>query len=228
MVCVGRRAEPTEAVAEEVGGSAFLGDAQDRPTMQRLFETIDAEHGRLDGIVDIIAIGIQGGILTMGDDDWQWQFDNVLRHAYLALQIGSPLMAGDGGGTVTLVSSVHGHAVWEQPALGYAVAKAALNHLTRVTAVELGPMGIRVNAASPGLHTTPRWQGKGDEWYEAVAQAHPLRRVGHPSDVASVILFLASELSRNVTGQVLVVDGGLTLQSPPAVAPDAAGGFSRS
>ena len=223
VVCVGRRPEPTENVANEVGGTAFVGDAQDRPTMDRLFAQVDKDHGRLNGIVDIIAIGIQGGILDMNDEDWRWQHDNVLRHAYLAMQIGGPILSRSGGGSVTLVSSVHGHAVWPNPALGYAVNKAGLNHLTRVAAVELGPLGIRVNAVSPGLVTTPRWQGKPAEWYEQVAESYPLRRIGEPSDIGSIILFLASEMSRNMTGQILVADGGLTLQSPTPVSADMAG-----
>ncbi|WP_176590576.1 MULTISPECIES: SDR family NAD(P)-dependent oxidoreductase [Sphingobium] len=223
VVCVGRRDAATQHVADEVKGSAFIGDAQDRPTMVRLFAEIEARHGKLNGIVDIIAIGIAGGILTMGDEDLQWQFDNVLRHAYLALQIGAPLMAKSGGGSIVLVSSVAGHRVWTNPAFGYGIAKAALNHMVATAAVELGPLNIRVNAVAPGLVTTPRWQNQTSEWYEAVAEKYPLRRIGAPSDIGSVILFLATDLSRNMTGQNLVADGGLTLLSPKPVSDDASG-----
>jgi NAD(P)-dependent dehydrogenase (short-subunit alcohol dehydrogenase family) len=228
VVCVGRRPEPTERVAKEVGGTAFVGDAQDRATVTRLFEQVDSEHGRLDGIVDVIAMGVQGGVLDIGDEDWDWQFDNVLRHAYLALQLGGPLIERSGGGTVTFVSSVAATAVWENTAVGYSVSKAALNQLVRVAAVELGPRGVRVNAVSPGLHTTPRWQGKSPEWYAEVARSYPLRRIGDPSEVGAAILFLSTDMSRNMTGQILVLDGGLTLQSPPPVAATAPAGFPRS
>jgi len=223
VVCVGRRAEPTEQVAREVGGVAILADAQDRGDMERLFADVKARFGKLNGIVDIIAIGIQGSVLAMTDEDYQWQHDNVLRHAFLALQIGAPLMKDSGGGTVVLVSSVAGQRVWPNITLGYSIFKAALDHMTRVAAVELGPMGIRVNTVSPGLIKTPRWQTQSPEWYEKVSQSYPLRRIGDPSEIGSVILFLSTDLSRNMTGQILVADGGLTIQSPSPVSADMAG-----
>jgi NAD(P)-dependent dehydrogenase (short-subunit alcohol dehydrogenase family) len=227
VICVGRGREATEKVATEVGGVAFLGDAQKREDMVRLFAEIREDHGKLNGIVDIIAIGVQGQISNVTDEDYQWQHDNVLRHAMLALQLGTPLMAESGGGAVVLVSSVAGQRVWSGITVGYPIFKAALDHLTRVAAVEFGPMGIRVNTVSPGLIKTPRWQRMSDEWFESVSQSYPIRRIGEPSEIASVILFLASEFSRNMTGQILIADGGLTIQSPPPVAADMASGWSK-
>ena len=223
VVCVGRGKEATENVAKEVGGVAFLGDAQERDDMQRLFAEVRERFGKLNGIVDIIAIGIQGGVLDMTDADYQWQHDNVLRHAFLALQLGAPLMRDSGGGAVVLVSSIAGQRVWPGITLAYSIFKAALDHMTRVAAVELGPLGIRVNTVSPGLVKTPRWQTKSAEWFAKVAEAYPLRRIGEPSEIGSVILFLASEMARNMTGQILVADGGLSVQSPLPVSADMAG-----
>jgi NAD(P)-dependent dehydrogenase (short-subunit alcohol dehydrogenase family) len=223
VVCVGRGQEATENIAKEVGGVAFLADAQSRSEMERLFAEIRERFGKLNGIVDIIAIGVRGGVLEMTDEDYQWQHDNVLRHAFLALQLGAPLMRESGGGTVVLVSSVAGQRVWPNITLGYSIFKAALDHMTRVAAVELGPLGIRVNTVSPGLIKTPRWQTQTAEWYEKVSQSYPLRRIGEPSEIGSVILFLSTELSRNMTGQILVSDGGLTIQSPSPVSADMAG-----
>lgn len=217
VVCVGRGKEATEAVAQQVDGMAMLGDVTQRDTVRRIVEETGERFGKLNGIVDIIAIGIAGGVLTISDDDWHWQYDNVLQHALHALQLGAPLIGKSGGGSITLVSSVCGHTTWPNAPVGYSTAKAALNHLTRVAAVELGPLGVRVNAVSPGLIRTPRWQTQTREWYEKVSQAYPIRRVGESSEIGSIILFLASELSRNMTGQVLVADGGLTLQSPSPV-----------
>jgi NAD(P)-dependent dehydrogenase (short-subunit alcohol dehydrogenase family) len=227
VVCVGRRKEPTEAVAREVGGVAILADAQDRDDMERLFAEVMTRFGRLNGVVDVIAIGVQGGVLNMTDEDWYWQYDNVLRHAFLAMQLGAPHMKASGGGSFTFVSSVAGQVTWPGATIGYSSAKAALDHLTRVAAVELGPLGIRVNIVSPGLIKTPRWRSQEAEWYERVAQSYPLRRIGEPSEIASVILFLASRLAANVTGQVVVADGGLSLQSPSPVSQDMSSGWSR-
>jgi NAD(P)-dependent dehydrogenase (short-subunit alcohol dehydrogenase family) len=223
VVCVGRGREATENVAQEVGGTAFLGDAQSRADMTRLFAEVRQRFGKLNGIVDIIAIGVQGHVLDVTDEDYQWQHDNVLRHALLALQLGAPLMAESGGGAVVLVSSIAGQRVWPGITVAYPIFKAALDHLTRVAAVELGPMGIRVNTVSPGLIKTPRWRSMSEEWFAKVSESYPLRRIGEPSEIGSVILFLASELARNMTGQILVADGGLSLQTPPPVSTDMQG-----
>jgi NAD(P)-dependent dehydrogenase (short-subunit alcohol dehydrogenase family) len=223
VVCVGRRKEPTQAVADEVGGVAILADAQNREDMERLFAEVKSRFGKLNGVVDTIAIGVQGTVLTTTDEDWYWQYDNVLRHAFLAMQLGAPLMEESGGGSFTFVSSIAGQVTWPGVTLAYSTSKAALDHMTRVAAVELGPRGIRVNIVSPGLIKTPRWRTQEDAWFEKVSQAYPLRRIGEPSEIASVILFLASRMAANVTGQLIVSDGGLTLQSPYPVSPDMTG-----
>ena len=124
---------------------------------------------------------------------------------------------------VVLVSSVAGQRVWPNITLGYSIFKAALDHMTRVAAVELGPMGIRVNTVSPGLIKTPRWQTQTAEWYAKIAESYPVRRIGEPSEIGSVIQFLATDQSRNMTGQILVADGGLTIQSPSPVSAEMAG-----
>jgi 3-oxoacyl-[acyl-carrier protein] reductase len=223
VLCVGRRQEPTQRVADEVDGVALIADAQDRAQMVRMFDDIRGRFGKLNGIVDIIAIGVQGGVLAMTDEDYAWQHDNVLRHAFLALQLGAPLIRDSGGGAIVLVSSVAGQRVWPNITLGYSIFKAALDHMTRVAAVELGPMGIRVNSVSPGLVKTPRWQTQTPEWYAKVSEVYPVRRIGESSEIGSVIQFLATDQSRNMTGQILVADGGLTIQSPSPVSADMTG-----
>jgi 3-oxoacyl-[acyl-carrier protein] reductase len=227
VVCVGRGKEATENVAKEVGGVAFLGDAQSRDDMSRLFDQVRGDFGKLNGIVDIIAIGVQGHIADVTDEDYQWQHDNVLRHAMLALQLGTPLMAESGGGSVVLVSSIAGQRVWPGITVAYPIFKAALDHLTRVAAVEFGPQGIRVNTVSPGLIKTPRWRTMSEDWFAKVSEAYPVRRIGEPSEIGSVILFLATELSRNMTGQILIADGGLSIQTPPPVATDMVSGWTK-
>jgi len=208
-----------------VGGSAFIGDAQNRDDATRLFEYVESSCGRLDGIVDVIGTALAGSILDTSDEDWSWQLDNVLRPAFLALQIGSPLMERSGGGAVTLIGSICGDVVWEGTSLVYSLAKSALHHMTRVAAVHLGPRGVRVNALSLAFHATPKWQGKPAEWYESIGQGYPLRRIGSTSEVASAVLFLSSGLAPNITGQVIVLDGGLSIQSPPPLPDHSAGGF---
>ncbi|MFJ8819601.1 SDR family NAD(P)-dependent oxidoreductase [Amycolatopsis thermoflava] len=216
VVCVGRRPEPTNRVAEEVGGRAFVGDAQKRTELEKLFSFTKDELGRVDGVVDVIGQGLNGSTQSVTDTEWEWQYDNVIKHALLAVQIGTPYLKESGGGTFTFVSSSMGRYIYEGlHTVAYSTAKAALNHLTRVAAVELGPSNIRVNTVSPALTRTPRLaEIQDDEWFAGAARNYPLRRTADPADIASVILFLASEQSRHVTGQVIDVDGGLGLLTP--------------
>jgi NAD(P)-dependent dehydrogenase (short-subunit alcohol dehydrogenase family) len=218
VFCVGRSLEATERVANEVNGIALLADATQRADMQRLFDQVAATSGRLDGIVDIIAMGRVDRLQDVSDDAWDWQYSNVLRHAVLALQIGAPLIAKSGGGSVTFVGSVAG-ILASNASIPYGTAKAALHHLARVAAVELGPSQVRVNVVAPGVTLTPRVVGyikagaMGNP--DVLAAGQPLGRLTEPSDVAASILFLASDLARGVTGQVHVVDGGASVIAAP-------------
>jgi 3-oxoacyl-[acyl-carrier protein] reductase len=212
-VCVGRSRARTQRIAREVGGAAILADAQNRGDVEQLFAQVRERYGRLDGIVDTVAIGIGGSLLDLTDENYAWQHDNVLRHAFLALQLGAPLMHETGGGAVVLVSSVAARRAFEGAPLAYGMFKAALEHLGRMAAVELGPLGIRVNTVSPGLTKTPRWQEMPREYFDELMWKYPLRRIGESQDVAGAVLFLLSDLSRNITGVTLQVDGGYSVQS---------------
>ena len=116
---------------------------------------------------------------------------------------------GEHGGSVVNVSSVAG--LKPAPGIGfYGASKAMLSHITQELAVELGP-GIRVNAVAPAVvktrFATALYEGREDE----VAAAYPLKRLGRPEDIGSVVAFLLSEDAAWVTGQIIVVDGGVTL-----------------
>lgn len=213
VACVGRSEAPTRHVAEEVGGIAILGDATVRTDMARIFAEAEAELGAVHGVVDILGMVRQKRLADFTDEDWDWQFDVALRHAFLALQIGGAAIARAGGGSISFVGSVAGK-VWQAYHTPYGAAKAALHHLVSNAAVELAGQGVRVNAVSPSVVATPRVrsyldQGRG----EGVEQAHPLGYLCRPSDVAGALLFMASDLARYVTGQTLYVDGGHTALS---------------
>lgn len=214
VVCVGRGKEATERVAAEVHGTAFVGDAQNRSDVERLFAEVRDKFGRLDGILDTVAVGIAGTVLDMSDEDYQWQHDNVLRHAVLALQLGAPLMRDSGGGSIVFVGSLAGQRVFGGGAMAYSIFKAALEHLARVAAVELGESGIRVNTATLGLTKTPRWQDLPQERVDLITPKIPLHRICETTEVASAVLFLLSDMASHVTGATLVIDGGFSIKSP--------------
>jgi NAD(P)-dependent dehydrogenase (short-subunit alcohol dehydrogenase family) len=201
-------------IAEEVGGEPFVGDAIDRADSQRLFDDAASRLGGIDGVVDIIGMARYALLTELSDEEWNWHFDIVLRHAFLAMQHGGRAMEKSGGGVMVFVASVSG--ITSAPRhSAYGAAKAGLMSLVRTGAVELGPAGVRVNAVAPGVVWTPRVSAfLGDEGHSLNVDNTPLRRVAQPADIAAAILFLASDLASYVTGQTLVVDGGVGAKFP--------------
>jgi NAD(P)-dependent dehydrogenase (short-subunit alcohol dehydrogenase family) len=209
VLCVDSDEGRALEIAREVGGQACRADVLQRTDMERLFREARARLGAVSGIVDIVGIARIKPLAAFDDAAWGEQFDQVLRHAFLTLQIGAAALREAGGGTITFVGSMAGlRAVREQVA--YGTAKAALHHLVRSAASELARDRIRVNAVAPGFIRTPRLEQilAADQW-QLIEQAIPLARAAQPHEIAAPLLFLASELSSHITGQVLAVDGGL-------------------
>jgi NAD(P)-dependent dehydrogenase (short-subunit alcohol dehydrogenase family) len=209
VLCVDTDESRAQAIARDVKGHACRADVMQRADMERIFREAQERLGAVTGIVDIVGIARIRPLAAFDDDAWREQFDQVLRHAFLTLQIGAASLKQAGGGTITFVGSVAGlRAVRDQVA--YGTAKAALHHLVRGAAAELARDGIRVNAVAPGFIRTPRLEQivAADQW-KLIEQAIPLGRAARPHEIAGPILFLASELSSHVTGQVVTVDGGL-------------------
>lgn len=211
VVCVDRDEERAEKVAAEIGGEVWTGDITSREDMAALFDYIEQRHGRLDGVADIVGLSIYKEVGDLTDDDWLFHLDIVLKHAYLAITYAGRLWERTGsGGSMAFVASVAGMA--SSPKLSaYGAMKAALMSLVRTAAVELGSLGVRVNAVAPGVIRTPRQQAN-PRWTEELVQANldktPLRKLAYPSDIASVLLFLLSPLAGHVTGESIIVDGG--------------------
>jgi NAD(P)-dependent dehydrogenase (short-subunit alcohol dehydrogenase family) len=213
LACVDLDPDLVADIASEVDGVALSGDATKRDDVARIFESTTAQLGGLDGVVDIIGMAQYANIVDCTDDEWNWHHDIVLRHAFLAMQHAGRAMATHGGAMV-FVASVSGITSAPRHA-AYGAAKAGLMSLVRTGAVELGPSGIRVNAVAPGVVWTPRVSAfLGEEGETRNVENTPLRRVAQPADIAAAILFLASDLAGYVTGQTLVVDGGVGAKFP--------------
>lgn len=201
-------------VATEVGGVAWSGDATTRADCERLFSEAGERLGRIDGVIDIVGMARYAAFLDVDDENWNWHHDIVVRHAFHAAQLGGRAMAKTGGGVIVFVASVSGLTSAPLHA-AYGVAKAGLMSLVRTAAVELGPLGVRVNAVAPGLVWTPRVSQVVGEAGRAVNEANtPIGRVAVPADIASVLLYLASDLSSYVSGHTIVCDGGVSAKFP--------------
>jgi NAD(P)-dependent dehydrogenase (short-subunit alcohol dehydrogenase family) len=214
VVCVDLEQDLADEIAAEVGGIAWAGDATERSEMERLVADSVAALGRVDAVVDIIGMSHYGPLIDMDDDEWNWHFRIVLRHAQLITQLFGKLLSEQGGGALAFVASVSGLTAAPQHA-AYGAAKAGLMSLVRSAAVELGPAGVRTNAIAPGVVWTPRVSAYlGDAGKQRNAENAPLRRVAQTSDIAGPLLFLVSDLSAYVNGQTLTVDGGVGVKFP--------------
>lgn len=208
VLCVDRDEQLARDVAQAVGGLPCAADVTSRADMQRVLATARQAFGRVHGIVDIVGVAGIKPLAEVDDTGWNQQFDIVLRHAYLAIQLGGEIMAADGGGSIAFVGSMSGNrAVPNQTA--YAVSKAALHHLVRCAGAEYGRRQVRINAVAPGYVRTPRLNQRLDEdAWDAIGKVIPIGRPATSAEIAGPLLFLASDLSAHMTGEVIAVDGG--------------------
>jgi NAD(P)-dependent dehydrogenase (short-subunit alcohol dehydrogenase family) len=208
VVCVDREETRAVAVAREVSGVALCGDVTQRSDVARIFAAA-RECGPVRGLVDIVGMPQLGPLAKLDDRLWASQFDLVLTHAFLAMQVGGQAIADAGGGAMVFVASISG--LTRIPGqVAYGTAKAALIQLVAGMSVELGPARVRVNAVAPGFVRTPRLNTMLNEGqWDQIGSLIPLGAPASPAEIAAPILFLLSEMASHVTGQTLLVDGGI-------------------
>ena len=181
-----------------------------RDQVEQLVNKAISQYGRLDIVVGCAASNPFFGSLTdIEDSAFEKIFATNLQGNLWLCKAALPHIANAGGGSVIMISSIA--ALRGTEGIGaYGVSKAALIQLTRNLAVEWGPKGIRVNSIAPGLIKTEfaRELWEDPERMEKIENRTPLRRIGTPEDIAGVALFLASDASAYVTGQVIIADGG--------------------
>jgi NAD(P)-dependent dehydrogenase (short-subunit alcohol dehydrogenase family) len=211
--CVDLTAELADGVAQEIGGLSLVGDATDEGDLTRILDTARQELGPISAIVDIIGSARFIDIVDSTLADWEWSSHINLSHALLLARLGGRAMAKDGGGSLVYIASYDGMSGAAHHAF-YGMAKAAMLSLVKTAAVELGPLGVRANAISPGIVWTPRMSGVIGDDYSKWAACSPLARTALPSDVAGCAVFLMSDLSAYMTGENLLLDGGVSAVSP--------------
>ena len=218
-------AEETVGIIRSEGGEALAhcADVSRAADVAAMVEACAEAYGRIDVLDNNVGIAEIGGVVEVSEDAWDRVFAVNLKSAYLTMKHVIPLMDRQGGGSIINISSIASIRYTGVPYATYYATKAALNHLTRTTAVEYAKRRIRVNAILPGLMKTPMVEqsaglaasyagGDIEEMWRVRDRQVPLGFGGDAWDVAWAAVYLASDESRYVTGIELVVDGGLTLK----------------
>lgn len=213
VAVVDRNGELAEKVAAEVDGRAYEVDVTDFAALDAAVADADRAFGGITAIFNNAGIGNSMSLHEYPLEEWQRIIDICLNGVFHGFKAAAPRILAAGGGSIVSTSSISG----TRPAAGegpYSAAKAAVAAITATAAMEYAPT-IRVNAVAPGMIETPLTHlmlaEDGLAMRERQIAKTPLARIGEPGDIADVVVFLCSPLARFVTGQNIVIDGGMTL-----------------
>jgi len=220
VVISSRKQDACDSVAAEIDaafgeGTAFpfAASISDKAALQSLVDGTRAKFGRIDVLVCNAASNpYYGPLAGIADEQFRKILDNNVLSNHWLIQMVAPEMTERGDGSIIIVSSIGG--LRGSPVIGaYNVSKAADFQLARNYAVEYGPKGVRVNCIAPGLIKTDfaRALWENPDRIEAANRTVPLRRIGEPDEIAGAVVFLASRASAFMTGQAMVIDGGVTI-----------------
>jgi len=204
------KATEAELVAQGVKAKGYASNAADFADTHNVVEIIHKDFGRIDILVNNAGITRDGLMMRMNEAQWDMVINVNLKSAFNFIHALTPIMMRQKSGSIINMSSVVGVSGNAGQA-NYAASKAGMIGLAKSVAKELGSRGIRANAIAPGFILTEMTDRLPEEVKQQWAEQIPLKRGGTPGDVADVALFLASDLSSYVSGQVLHVCGGMNM-----------------
>ncbi len=212
VAVAGRDAARAEDVARAIGRDAagFACDVADVASVTALVENVETSFGQLDILVNNAGLTRDNILFRLKDDDWDAVLDANLRGAFVARRAASRGMLQRRWGRIVNIASVVG-IIGNKGQANYAASKAGLIGLTKSVAKELASRNILINAVAPGFIETDMTAAMTPEARETLSEQIPLARLGTPNDVVATVAFLASDFASYITGQVLVVDGGLVM-----------------
>ena len=204
--------EATRKEVEAIGVTckAYAGNAADFAETEKVVNQIKEDFGKIDILVNNAGITKDGLMLRMSEAQWDAVLNVNLKSAFNFIHACSPIMLRQRGGSIINMSSVvgvHGNA----GQCNYSASKAGMIGLAKSIAQELGPKGVRANAVAPGFIETAMTAQLPEEIRAEWMKKIPLRRGGQVEDIANVCLFLASDMSSYVSGQVIQIDGGMNM-----------------
>lgn len=200
------------AAAEGADAIAIAADLASDEAPRRIVAAAVERYGAIDVLVNAAGIIATAGLTATTDETWDSMMAINLRAPFRLMREAATHLAARKG-TIVNVSSVNGLRSFPG-VLAYCVSKAGVDHLTRCAALEMAPLGVRVNAVNPGVTVTNLHRRSGmpepqyAQFLERSKETHPLGRPGRPEDVAALILFLASDQASWMTGETIPIDGG--------------------
>jgi len=192
-------------------------DVTDEDNIKALIEKISGEHGKLDIVINTAAIEIEKTIEDTSVEEWNKIFAINVTGTFLVSKYAIPLLRNAAGGSIVNFGSYDGF-IADPELSAYCATKGAIHALTKAMACDYGPENIRVNAVCPGYIDTPMLQsffgseGDIESLKEEVRNIHPMRRYGTPADIASLVTWLSGDEAGYASGQLWVLDGGLSAQ----------------
>ena len=195
--------------AEVLGVKADVSKAEE---INQMVKTVIEKFGRVDVLVNNAGIYPFKLLTEMSGEDWDKVLNVNLKGVFNCTKGVLPEMIKQKGGSIVNIASIAGAVVGYINLAHYSASKGGVLGFTRSAALELSQYGIRVNAIAPGAIETPGTKIMGEDALKQFSQMIPLKRLGKPEDIGKAVVFLASEDSSYITGQMIVVDGGHTLQ----------------